>query len=179
MSDESGRAEVYIQSYPGPGSRRQVSTDGGAAPIWARAGGELFYRTPTQIVAVRVAVEPTFMVGRPRVLFQGAATAPTQSARNYDLLPSGDFVVLRSQDESASVHTLNVTLNWFSELRRRVPPPPAPATPSFAGARMGSSQFISGGMTAGGSLPGGATPAPQPPPAPPRPSFPSEARTIG
>lgn len=42
-SDESGRPEVYVQPFPGPGGKWQISTDGGGAPEWARNGRELFY----------------------------------------------------------------------------------------------------------------------------------------
>ena len=43
-SNQSGRSEVYVQPFPGPGRRELVSTDGGAQPAWARSGRELFYR---------------------------------------------------------------------------------------------------------------------------------------
>jgi serine/threonine-protein kinase len=175
VSDETGRPEVYVQAYPGPAAKRQVSTEGGTAPIWARAGGELFFRNGAggeQIIAVRIAVEPTFMVGRARVLFQaapGSVVPATQTARNYDLLGTGDFVVLRGQEDVAKVTGLAVTLNWFTELRRRVPVPQAP---TVAGTRMGSSHFVSGGMTMS------ETPMPTRTQAG-RQSFPSDARTIG
>ena len=180
VSDETGRPEVYVQQYSGTsatgggGARRQVSAEGGAAPIWSRVGGELFFRAGDQIIGVRIAVEPTFMVGRPRVLFQGPSTPPTHLVRNYDLLPSGDFVVLRGQEETARVSSLNVTLNWFTELRRRVP---VPQTPTLAGTRMGSSNFVSGGMSGMGTpMPTRAGPAATPAG---KPAFPSDAKTIG
>ncbi len=44
VSDESGRYEVYVQPYPGPGGKRQISTEGGTEPVWSRNGRELFYR---------------------------------------------------------------------------------------------------------------------------------------
>ena len=44
MSDESGRYEIYVQPYPGPGAKTQVSTEGGQFPIWNPADRELFYR---------------------------------------------------------------------------------------------------------------------------------------
>ena len=189
VSDETGRPEVYVQQYPGPGARRQVSTEGGSAPLWARAGGELYYRSGDgggQIIAVRVAIEPTFMIGRPRILFQGSVAPATHLSRNYDLLPAGDFVLLRSQEDAARVSSLGVTLNWFNELRRRVP---VPQTPTIAGTRMGSSHFVSGGMSgAGTQMPTRTQPTPHTPhpahsqqqPHPPgRPSFPSDAKTIG
>ena len=170
VSDETGRPEVYVQAYPGPGAKRQVSTEGGTAPIWARAGGELFFRSAEQIIAVRIAVEPAFMVGRARVLFQaapGGMIPATTTARNYDVLENGDFVVLRGQEDAARVTGLAVTLNWFTELRRRVPVPQAP---TVAGTRMGSSHYVTGGMSAA------ETPAPT---QAGRRAFPSDARTIG
>ena len=45
-SNQSGRSEVYVQPFPGPGRRELVSTDGGGQPVWARNGRELFYRAP-------------------------------------------------------------------------------------------------------------------------------------
>ena len=42
-SDESGREEVYVQPYPGPGGREQISVDGGSEPAWSKSGKELFY----------------------------------------------------------------------------------------------------------------------------------------
>jgi Tol biopolymer transport system component len=42
VSDESGRYEIYVQPYPGPGGKYQISTDGGTEPVWNHKGGELF-----------------------------------------------------------------------------------------------------------------------------------------
>ena len=75
-SNESGRDEVYVQPYSGPGGRQQVSTEGGAAPAWARNGHEMFYMTAQpsgaiRMMAVDVTLGATFGAGKPRMLFEG------------------------------------------------------------------------------------------------------------
>lgn len=149
VSDESGRPEVWIQGWGNPGLKRQVSPEsaiggssaGEAAPVWAPGGGELLYRSGTQIVGVRVAIEPALMLGRPRVVFDGIAAGPTQLSPNYDLFPDGQRVVLvRAADDASKVSTLNIALNWFDELRRRAPVPQQTQTlrPSQLGVGSGS-----------------------------------------
>lgn len=54
VSAQSGRAQVYLQAFPGPRERVQVSTEGGREPVWAPNGSELYFRTPTKFVAVDV-----------------------------------------------------------------------------------------------------------------------------
>jgi eukaryotic-like serine/threonine-protein kinase len=46
-SNESGQPQVYVQAFPGPGAKIQVSADGGTDPVWRRTGEELFYRNGT------------------------------------------------------------------------------------------------------------------------------------
>ena len=93
-SNESGRTEVYVQPYPGPGPRQQVSTDGGTGPAWSRDGRELFYTTTqtvggqathTRMMAVPVGLRPTFTAGAPRMLFQGkyGASADNPQLRRH------------------------------------------------------------------------------------------------
>src|SRR3972149_1341479 len=53
-SDESGRREIYVQPYPGPGGEWQISTGGGQEPVWNPKGSELFYRNGSKIMAVDV-----------------------------------------------------------------------------------------------------------------------------
>jgi serine/threonine-protein kinase len=118
-SDESGRPEVYVRPFPGPGGRWQVSTDGGQEPVWAHSGKELVYRDPTgDLVSVDVRVEPTFSVGARRVLFQSAAYERDGAGHVvYDITPDDQrFVFIRNQGGSFDVV---VVLNWFEELLRR------------------------------------------------------------
>ncbi len=71
VSDESGRNEVYVLPFPGPGGKRQISTEGGGYPQWARDGRELFYLNDLQMMAVDIETEPGFTAGTPRLLFEG------------------------------------------------------------------------------------------------------------
>ena len=71
ISDESGRYEIYVQPYPGPGGKWQISTEGGTEPVWNPNGRELFYRSGDKMMAVDIATQPGFAAGKPRMLFEG------------------------------------------------------------------------------------------------------------
>jgi Tol biopolymer transport system component len=68
VSDETGHFEVYLQPYPGPGGKWQISADGGMEPMWNPNGRELFYRSGRKVMAVEIATQPGFTAGKPRVL---------------------------------------------------------------------------------------------------------------
>ncbi|MGH9316439.1 MAG: protein kinase domain-containing protein [Thermoanaerobaculia bacterium] len=121
VSDESGRDEVYVQPFPGPGGRWQISYSGGAEPVWSRDGRELFYRSAEKMMAAGVTTQPTFSAGSPRVLFEGDYVTTRRGEAAYDVSPDGQrFLMVRRDPRSAPVQ-LNVVLNWFDDLQRRVP----------------------------------------------------------
>src|SRR5256885_14544622 len=62
-SNESGRPEVYVQPFPGPGGKWQISTEGGAEPLWNHNSRELFYRIGKKMMSVQIATE----IGRAHV----------------------------------------------------------------------------------------------------------------
>ena len=70
VSDESGRYEVYVQSFPGPGGKWRISSDGGTEPAWNTTGHELFYRQGNKMMVVDVTTQGTFSAGKPRMLFE-------------------------------------------------------------------------------------------------------------
>src|SRR5437867_11494442 len=70
-SNESGRNEIYVQAYPGPGPKVQVSAEGGTDPVWRGKGGELYYRNGDYLMAVAVSTHGNFTASKPRVLWQG------------------------------------------------------------------------------------------------------------
>lgn len=118
-SNESGRFEVYVRPFPGPGGRTLVSTNGGTEPVWSPNGSELFYRNGDEMLAVSVAGDLDFTAAKPKLLFEKsyeAGATPTE----YDVSPDGQrFVMIeRSGNESAQI---SVVLNWFNELERLVP----------------------------------------------------------
>jgi Tol biopolymer transport system component len=122
-SNESGRFEVYVQPYPGPGGKWQISTEGGTEPVWNRSGRELFYRGGDKMMAVDIATQPGFTAGKPRMLFEGHYEMAPFPIPNYDVSPDGQrFLMLKSIEATQAAPTqINVVLNWFEELKRRVP----------------------------------------------------------
>ena len=122
VSDESGRQEVYVQPYPGPGAKWPISTEGGTEPVWNRNGGELFYRSGNTMMAVDVATKPVFRPGRPERLFTGDYLLASTTYPNYDISRDGRFLMVKpSRQENATSNQIIVTLNWFDELKRLVP----------------------------------------------------------
>ena len=125
VSDESGRPETYVQPYPGPGGKWQISTDGGIEPAWNPNGRELFYRSGGRMMAVPVATQPAFSVGRPTMLFEGEYLASPfpQTGVIYDVTPDGQRFLMIKDVQAASATQINVVVNWFEELKRLVPTP--------------------------------------------------------
>jgi serine/threonine-protein kinase len=122
VSDESGHWEIYVQPYPGPGGKWQISTGGGTEPVWNPNGRELFYRSGEKMMAVDVATQPSFAAGKPRVLFEGQYLPTPITFPNYDVSPDGKrFLMLEESERATSATQINVVLNWFEELKRRVP----------------------------------------------------------
>jgi serine/threonine-protein kinase len=122
VSDESGRYEIYVQPYPGPGGKWQISTEGGTEPTWNPNGRELFYRSGDKMMAVDIATHPSFAAGKPRVLFEGRYEPSPATSPNYDVSPDGQrFLMLKSAEAGEAPTQINVVLNWFEELKRRVP----------------------------------------------------------
>ena len=111
-----------MQAYPGPGGRHHISTDGGASPAWAPSGRELFYRNGQKMMAVDIQTDPTFVAGRPRMLFEGPYWNTTPG-RGYDVSPDGRRFLMIPGAEPEPVDATHgiVVLNWFEELKRLAP----------------------------------------------------------
>ena len=123
VSDESVRWEIYVQPYPGPGGKWQISTEGGTEPVWNPNGRELFYRNGNKMMAVDIATQPSFAAGKPRMLFEGQYQQTSATSPYYDVSPDGQrFLMLKSSEQAQAAPTqINVVLNWFEELKRKVP----------------------------------------------------------
>ncbi len=117
-SDESGRDEVYVRSFPNPSSKVQISVTGGVEPIWSADGSRLFYRSGRgTIIAARVALGADFaLLGRDTVI-TGVDFANTLTG---DFAYDGadrSFVMLMQGSEAFD---LVIAPNWITEFRRRV-----------------------------------------------------------
>ena len=124
VSDDSGREEVYVTPFPGPGGRQPISTEGGAEPAWSRDGRELYYRNGEALMAVTITTEPVLAPGKPTLLFTGPYRSGVDRignpGSNYDVTPDGRFVMIR-EEESSKATQIQIVLNWFEELDRLVP----------------------------------------------------------
>jgi hypothetical protein len=131
-SNESGRDEVYVRPFPGPGSRWQISTAGGYAPVWSRTRRELFYGGGSAgtlaarqiMVAPYVADHDTFTAGKPRLWSEGRFQTRGPNNRMFDLHPDGTRFVLSAPEDmglQGKQNHLTVVFNFFDELRRLAP----------------------------------------------------------
>ena len=119
-SNESGRYEVYVQPYPGPGPKIKVSTDGGLEPAWAAGGKEIFYRTADSLMAAPIETRPELKVGTARVLMPDhyVRFGREDASRNYDVSTDGKrfLFVKEGQVPETPVTQLQLLANWPAEL---------------------------------------------------------------
>jgi serine/threonine-protein kinase len=123
VSNESGRDEVYVQAFPGPGPKIPVSTDGGTEPVWARRGKELFYRHGDRIVVVPVSTGVSVSLGNSRALFEDVFERGLPLGHvNYDATPDGqEFLMVKPGEQPTSAVDINVVLHWFEDVKRTAP----------------------------------------------------------
>lgn len=116
-SNVTGRLELWVQPYPGPGDPVRVSANGGADPVWAKNGRELFYMEGRKMMAVvPVDAGPTFDFKGPTPLFTSIYEHPPGSPLSYDVATDGRFLMLKRVDTATGPAPINVVLNWTSGL---------------------------------------------------------------
>ncbi len=117
-SDESGRYEVWVRPYPGPGGKWQISTDGGEEPVWSRDGREIFYRNGQKWMVAAIETKSEFRAETPRPMFEGPYfNVPGLS---YDVASDGKrFLMIQVGEEEPAPKRLQVVVNWVEELRRK------------------------------------------------------------
>jgi serine/threonine-protein kinase len=131
-SNESGESQIYVRPFPDVEEGRwQISTDGGDSPLWSPDGRELFYRSGDAVMAVSVETETAFSFDTPAALFQGEYVGAsfdliTFELNPWDISPDGKrFLMMKgpqlSITETTSQRRINIILNWFEELKERVP----------------------------------------------------------
>jgi serine/threonine-protein kinase len=127
-SNESGKEQAYVQAFPGPGPKIQVSNDGGTDPVWKKSGGELYFRNGDKMMAVSVSTAPTFTAGRPQVLWEGhhshgmstSCGPPGATSSNYDVTTDGRrFLMVKDEaPDTAFSRQVVVVLGWADEVTR-------------------------------------------------------------
>jgi serine/threonine-protein kinase len=128
-SNESGRPEVFVRPWPGPGPKIQVSSEGGVDPIWSHDGTELYYRSGDKMMVVHVSLAGAFRAGKPVLLWQAryslgmgnSCGGPGAASANYDVTRDGQrFLMVKDLDQDASSARIVVVVNFAEELKRLV-----------------------------------------------------------
>ncbi|OVE78773.1 hypothetical protein BVY01_04520 [bacterium I07] len=119
VSDKTGRSEIYMTPYPGPGREELVSTQGGVGPLWAPDGRELFYREGRRMMVVSMETNPSLKLGKPELMF-----VSNYLKNNMDWIPVYDihrdgehFLMVKSDEKPLS--QINIVVNWFEELQAK------------------------------------------------------------
>jgi WD40 repeat protein len=115
-SDESKRNEIYVQTFPTPGGKWQVSTNGGSRSVWSRDGKELYFiAADGRLMAVEVAGGAKFQAGLPKPLFDAhIATVPYNW---FDVSKDGRFLIPVQLEQSANA-PMTVVVNWQAGLKK-------------------------------------------------------------
>jgi Tol biopolymer transport system component len=107
-SDESGTFDIYVDSYPKPGSRIRVTTAGGTEPRWHHDGSSLYFRRGSEIHVVSLKrAAPTLEVASMDRLFDAGATI-----RSYDVTPDGQRFLVNLPADGTGRSTLALVTNW-------------------------------------------------------------------
>jgi serine/threonine-protein kinase len=129
-SNESGKNDVYVRPFPDVNKGHwQISPTGGDTPLWSPNGRELFYFSHDTVMAVSVTTEPNFsIIGAPQKLFRGPYACAAKyigDSVSWDISPDGKrFLMIKLPGESTPESPkprINIVLNWFEELKQRVP----------------------------------------------------------
>jgi Tol biopolymer transport system component len=124
QSDESGQNEVFIQSFPEPGLKQQVSTAGGVQPCWSRDGKELFYVASGTLMSVSITpARSALELSASRPLFQtrllNVTTVGGTVGRKYDVSADGRFLMSVTPDRASDqIRPITVVLNWFTPFKK-------------------------------------------------------------
>ncbi len=125
QSSESGRPEVYVRPFPGPGGKWQLSTQGGIEPRWPRPGKEVYYRWGDSLYSVAIVPgDVSIEAGRPRGRVK-IPPGPSPLVGTYDVMPDGSAIMavrdIQRDRDVAPRRRVHLTLNWFERLRALEP----------------------------------------------------------
>ena len=113
---EPASYEIYVQPFPGPGKRVQISAEGGTEPVWAHDGRRLFYRAGGKVMAADLVLTPGLAVTSRRALFDDQFDGEMHHV-NYDVTSDGRLVMVHQGTRKPEIV---VVLNWIQELRARL-----------------------------------------------------------
>ncbi len=124
--------DIYVEPFPPTGSRHRISQETGYSPLWSPEGSELFYRPSAgsgerTLRSVDIVTEPAFAFSNEQTLPIEGFTV-VSSYRDYDMSPDGELLLMvfpadRPDTGEPARPQINIVLNWFVELKERVPVP--------------------------------------------------------
>jgi Tol biopolymer transport system component/predicted Ser/Thr protein kinase len=122
VTNESGRDEVIVESFPQPGQKRRISSGGGAFPEWRPDGKELYYLAPFtgqrwKMMAVKVEAGATFSASVPQLLFETPELGDNPRRGQYVVLGSGDRFLMNAVIPETKPRSITLLLNWPALLK--------------------------------------------------------------
>jgi Tol biopolymer transport system component len=135
MNLGSGQSEIFVSPFPDTSSGKwKISNNGGGLPLWSPDNRELYYRENDKVMAVRIKTDETFTYGKPVVLFEGTYfweftdESSNKQPFSWDIHPDGKrFLMIKpataegSGFQNEAPPKINIILNWFEELKQKVP----------------------------------------------------------
>jgi len=123
-SDDSGKTEIFVRPYPGPGGRWQISSGGGRCSAWDQKGSRLFYESPQGIMAVPYTIKnDAFLPGKP-ALWNPIHPSEGGGRYRWDLAKDGNRIVVidhaRNENVEKPKSQITFVLNFFDELKRKL-----------------------------------------------------------
>jgi Tol biopolymer transport system component len=112
VSNESGKFEIYVRTFPDTGGKWQISTAGGEDPLWSRDGSEIFYDSGTKLMTVPVKTSPAFEAGTPQLLFE--ARFRTDNGIQYDVSADGKKFLVDQDITESALAPITLVQNWLA-----------------------------------------------------------------
>ncbi|HMB71350.1 MAG TPA: protein kinase, partial [bacterium] len=117
VSEESGRFEVYVRTFPGPEGKWQISTQGGGRPLWSRDGTTLYYVADSnRIMAVEIDTTVEFRAGVPSLVFENSSATDAEDLGDWT---DGERFLFVEAVEDVDPEPFTVVMNWARILDRR------------------------------------------------------------
>jgi Tol biopolymer transport system component len=118
---EGARSELLVEPFPSAGAKYLIAK-GAIHPLWSPEGNALFYTAPGQFYMVGITTRPSFKFSPPVAVPRPFQALGPAAPRSYDIMPDGRFVGLIPLGENLGLPAqITVVLNWFEELKQRVP----------------------------------------------------------
>jgi Tol biopolymer transport system component len=116
VSNESGKNEIYVRTFPDTGGKWQISTSGGEDPLWSRDGAEIFYDSGTKLMTVPVKTSPAFEAGTPQLLFEARFRA--DNGVQYDVSADGKKFLVDQDITESTLAPITLVQNWLAGRKR-------------------------------------------------------------